>query len=192
MGRPRTFDESEILEKAANLFWEKGYANTSVQDLVNHLGINRASLYNVYPDKEALYREALVRYQKVSQQAVREVFQDHPDIRKGLETLFLGSAQVPEDQPTGCMIVNCTVERAREDPSIFTFLRKNKQAFLEVIKEYLASGVASGQLSESLDLDAVARYLYVFYNGLNVDIKLRPGKGQVHEMIRLALRVLDG
>ena len=191
MGRPRTFDESEILEKAANLFWEKGYANTSVQDLVDHLGINRASLYNVYPDKDALYREALARYQKVSQQTVREVFQEHPDIRKGLETLFISSAQLSDAQPVGCMMVNCTVERALEDDSIFHFLRRNKNAFLRVMKEYLKSGVETGQLSPTLDLEAVSRYLYVFYNGLNVDLKLKPRKDQVRQMIALALKVLD-
>jgi TetR/AcrR family transcriptional repressor of nem operon len=191
MGRPRTFDESDILEKAANLFWEKGYAGTSVQDLVDHLGISRASLYNVYADKDALYMEALSRYQKVSQQAVREVFQNHPDVRKGLETLFMGSAQVSDKHPAGCMMVNCTVERALEDEGIFSFLRKNKKAFLKVMKEYLASGVASGQLSSTLDLDAVAGYLYVFYNGLNVDLKLKPAKEKVRQMIGLALRVLE-
>lgn len=191
MGRPRTFDESEILEKAAHLFWEKGYANTSVQDLVDHLGINRASLYNVYADKDALYMEALSRYQKVSQQTVREVFQNHPDVRKGLEALFMSSAQISAGHPAGCMMVNCTVERAREDDTIFTFLRKNKRAFLQVMKDYLKSGVESGQLSGGLDPDAAARYLFVFYSGLNVDMKLKPRKAHVREMIRFALRVLD-
>ncbi len=48
MPRVKLFDESEVLNKATNLFWKKGYHATSIQDLVNHLGINRGSLYDTY------------------------------------------------------------------------------------------------------------------------------------------------
>ena len=46
MARPKKFNEEETLHKAMNLFWEKGYNGTSMQDLINGLGINRASLYD--------------------------------------------------------------------------------------------------------------------------------------------------
>jgi TetR/AcrR family transcriptional repressor of nem operon len=54
MPRVKLFDENEVLNKAMNLFWKQGYSATSIQDLVSHLGINRASLYDTYGDKEKL------------------------------------------------------------------------------------------------------------------------------------------
>lgn len=51
MPRVKKFDEKEVLEKAMELFWIQGYHATSIQDLVDHLGINRASLYDTYGER---------------------------------------------------------------------------------------------------------------------------------------------
>ena len=51
MPRVKLFDENEILKKSMELFWKKGYSATSVQDMVNHLGINRGSMYDTFGDK---------------------------------------------------------------------------------------------------------------------------------------------
>ena len=45
MARKKEFDEDALLDKAAELFWRKGYNGTSAQDLVDGLGISRSSLY---------------------------------------------------------------------------------------------------------------------------------------------------
>ena len=59
MPRTKNFDPAEVLEKAKNLFWEKGYYATSMQDLVDTLGINRASMYDTYGGKDQLFAKAL-------------------------------------------------------------------------------------------------------------------------------------
>ena len=66
MARKKNFDEVEVLDKAVNLFWEKGYNATSIQDLVEGLGINRASIYDTWGDKHQLYLSALKRYRQNS------------------------------------------------------------------------------------------------------------------------------
>ena len=58
MPRTKQFNEEEILKKAMELFWEKGFHATSIQDLVAHLGINRASLYDTFGGKEELFKKA--------------------------------------------------------------------------------------------------------------------------------------
>lgn len=66
MARPLAFDPEEKLQQAMKLFWQKGYANTSITDITDTLGINRFSLYNTFGDKDALYSAALEHYfQKV-------------------------------------------------------------------------------------------------------------------------------
>ena len=62
MARPREYDRDEVLEKAMRVFWAKGYACTSVQDLVTAMGINRGSLYAEFGDKEGLHFAALGRF----------------------------------------------------------------------------------------------------------------------------------
>ena len=62
MPRPKSFDRDEVLEQAMNLFWDFGYGATSIQDLENHLGINRVSLYREFGSKHDLFLAALDKY----------------------------------------------------------------------------------------------------------------------------------
>lgn len=62
MARPKAFDREEALQQAMQLFWEKGYASTSMQDLVDRMGIGRASLYDTFGSKQDLFHEAIALY----------------------------------------------------------------------------------------------------------------------------------
>lgn len=59
MGRPRAFDEAEVIRAAAGLFAGRAYDGVSVDDLVAHLGVHRNSLYKVFGSKRGLYLAAL-------------------------------------------------------------------------------------------------------------------------------------
>ncbi|HRV92857.1 MAG TPA: helix-turn-helix domain-containing protein, partial [Anaerolineae bacterium] len=59
MARPREFDENEVLDKAMDLFWQKGYEATSIQELLTAMGISRGSLYDAFGDKHALFLAVL-------------------------------------------------------------------------------------------------------------------------------------
>ncbi|WP_416974893.1 TetR/AcrR family transcriptional regulator [Streptomyces sp. 4F14] len=62
MGRPRAFDEDEAVHAAVDLFAERAYDGVSVDDLVNHLGVHRNSLYKTFGSKRGLYLIALRRH----------------------------------------------------------------------------------------------------------------------------------
>src|SRR5437588_10770448 len=64
MARPKTFDRTEMLDRAMELFWYRGYEATSIHDLLEHLEISRQSLYDTFGDKHALFLEALKRYEE--------------------------------------------------------------------------------------------------------------------------------
>src|SRR3546814_21123720 len=62
MARPKGFDTAAALERAMELFWQQGYAATSMEQLVAAMGISRQSLYDTYGDKHALFLAALDSY----------------------------------------------------------------------------------------------------------------------------------
>ena len=62
MGRPRGFDEDEVVGEAVGLFARRSYDGTSVDDLVTHLGVHRGSLYKTFGSKRGLYLRALRRH----------------------------------------------------------------------------------------------------------------------------------
>ena len=61
-GRPRSFDESDALKKATQVFWSKGYDGVTIDDLVAGMGVGRPSLYAVFGDKRAIFLRVLKAY----------------------------------------------------------------------------------------------------------------------------------
>ena len=59
MGRPRTFSESDVVASASAVFARRGFAATSVDDLVRATGVGRASLYGAFGSKDGLFQRCL-------------------------------------------------------------------------------------------------------------------------------------
>lgn len=62
MGRPKGFERKEVLQKAIQVFWKKGFADTSVQDLEKATGVNKSGLYSEFNDKQDLFLACLEYY----------------------------------------------------------------------------------------------------------------------------------
>ena len=90
MVRPREFDRDEVLDRAMRVFWEKGYAATSTDDLLAAMNIGRQSLYNAFGDKRRLYLEALERYQANSTSGHLGRLNGAASPLAGIEALLLG------------------------------------------------------------------------------------------------------
>jgi AcrR family transcriptional regulator len=118
-GRPRSFDEDEVLEKARTVFWNLGYAATTLDDLAAATGLNRPSLYAAFGDKHALYMRALQRTRESAAAAMRAMLAREGTLREVLDALFSAaiSAYVTGDEgQRGCFIVGTAVTQAVGDP----------------------------------------------------------------------------
>lgn len=105
MGRPRAFDEAEVVQAAAGLFARRAFDGISVDDLVAHLGVHRNSLYSVFGSKRGLYLRAL-RWSLEHQ--VRPLLEHaSPADRAGLAA-----------EPALDLLLLAAVERAPEDPEV--------------------------------------------------------------------------
>ena len=62
VGRPREFDEEQVLDAAMKAFWANGYEATSLADLVSVTGLHKGSLYQAFGDKHSLFIQTLSRY----------------------------------------------------------------------------------------------------------------------------------
>ena len=89
MPRTKLFDEEEVLKKAMCLFWKNGYYATSIQDLVDYLGVNRASLYDTYGGKKELLEKAYLHCCKTSRDAQKTFLELHDDVKVGLKNCFV-------------------------------------------------------------------------------------------------------
>lgn len=193
MPRVKLFDEKEVLAKAMNLFWKQGYSATSVQDLVSHLGINRASLYDTFGDKEQLFKKSFELYRKTNLEGLRQFFQNHPNVKEGFSKLFENAIQeaVLDKDRKGCFVVNTTTELIPNDHDLLSVLEGNRQDFEMLFYEYLKQGKDSGQLKTNQDLKSLAALFYTLYNGIRVVSKVNPEKKKLSDTINVALSLLD-
>lgn len=193
MPRAKQFDEGKVLEKAMTLFWEKGYHATSVNDLVKHLGINRASLYDTFGDKQQLFERAFNEYRAINRERIQGVFSQHSSVRSGIEALLLGSlaAETSGEQPRGCFAVNISTQVSPEDVKLIALLYENQRYFEQVFSEYLQQGVKAGEISTDKDIPTIAAYLYTLYAGTKVIAKTHPDPLSLARIVQTGLTILD-
>lgn len=193
MPRVKLFDEQEILEKAMELFWKKGYYATSIQDLVDHLGVNRASLYDTYGGKRELFYKAFQYYRTTNTQALRKFLNAYDDVREGLRNLFrmaIEESRLDKDLK-GCFVVNTTTELVPNDSSALQVLCENKSTLEQLFYDYLSSGVQKGQISEQKDLKAIVSILFTYYSGLRIITKVNIDEEELYSSVDTLLSLLD-
>lgn len=193
MPRVKQFDEELVLKKAVTLFWHKGFNGTSVNDLVEHLGINRASLYDTFGDKQQLFEKAFQQYRALRIQHLAQYFSAQPSVKAGFEALFIRSIdEILEDpQAKGCFVVNITTELGAQDDKIKEVLRENEIAIERLFADFIQKGVESGEISAEKDVASLSTFLFVLYNGLNVVGKVNNRRETLIGTIQAALKIFD-
>jgi TetR/AcrR family transcriptional repressor of nem operon len=191
MARPKAFDREQALRGALQVFWAKGYEATSMQDLVDGMGIHRQSLYDTFGDKEALYHEALDRYRAESFAPMAALLDGPLPLRRALTTLFdtiIGRLLAPQGQP--CFLAQAALERAAEDPHA---ARCVKQGFDYNLKRWEARfrrAQAEGELGSHHDPAALALAFQNALNGLQVTARSGARRADLDAIARVTLSIL--
>lgn len=194
MPRTKQFDEDQVLIRAMHLFWQKGYHDTSIQDLVEHLGINRASMYHTFGDKQRLFMRALERYRAIGLEWRWNILKEHQQSPvQALKELFLAAAGhlAGDPQCRGCFLVNSAAELLPAEGSIREYLDRTEQEELCIYSDCLERAIQLGELPPETDVPHTAAYLAGLYHGLTVVSKFRKDPEELKGMVRLGLSTLD-
>ena len=193
MPRTKQFCEEEILNKAMELFWEKGFHATSMQDLVSHLGINRASLYDTYGGKAQLFDKAFAHYRKSFGGWITQLLDGESTVRAGFKKLFEATIEeaVNDDCRKGCFVVNTTTELIPGNEKIHHVLMENKTKAEHLFIGHVQKGINSGELSSSKDAQTIGLMLFTLYNGLRVVSKIDTDREKLRKVMDSGLSVLD-
>ena len=194
MPRSKTFDKEVVLNKAMELFWEKGFHATSIQDLVTHLGINRASLYDTFGDKEKLFLSSIESYIEHNQNNIKQYLSQFENVVEGIRSLFhMGIDQALSDRNCikGCFVVNMTTELLPGKGDMEALLQANMKSFVKVISQTIKSGQAQGQVNTSINPREFAKLLFSFNNGLHVVAKLNPSKSELKAQVDSIVNLLE-
>jgi TetR/AcrR family transcriptional repressor of nem operon len=193
MARPKEFDRDEALHKAMEVFWSRGYGAASIQDLVEHMGINRQSLYDTFGDKHALYLQALDRYQEVESRKLFELMERPGSVKKAFRQLFNGviKGSLCDEGRRGCLMNNAMSELAGRCQATAEKTRRNMAAVEEAFYRALLRGKKEGELKGVREPRAVARFLYNSFQGLVLTAKSTRDRKALEDVVKVTLSVLD-
>lgn len=191
MSRAKEFDEIDVLEKAVEVFWCKGYNGTSAQDLVDRLGISRSSLYDTFGDKRSLFKKALEHYRQTAANALIEMIESSNEIEKTIENIFrVTVTEALEDKLSkGCFVVNSTVELASHDEEIRNIIIKNMDDIQNALNDAIKKGQDQGVFSKRHSSLSLSRFAFNSLSGLRVASKASVQKDAFDDIVRISLSV---
>lgn len=176
------------------LFWKKGFHATSMQDLVDHLGINRASLYDTFGGKQELFDLAFQAYIARNQAWVKSFFKNTNSVRESLKLFFYSAvdAALADKDRKGCFVVNTAAEMIPGDRSeLEQCICQNKDGFEANMRELLQIGVDQGEISKDKDLKAIASALFTLNAGLQVVGKMESDRDVLYSIVDQTLSMLN-
>jgi AcrR family transcriptional regulator len=193
-GRPRTFDPDIVLRQALDLFWERGYEGTSLNDLAQAMGIASASIYACFGSKENLFRQVMMLYGTTSGEPPRRALREQPTARAAIHEMLRATADqiTGPDTPHYCMLIMAAPTGAVENHAIREFLADLRRGMHATIRDRLARGVTDGDLTApAASLDAIARYYTTVVQGLSVQARDGADRAELEAVITCTMAAWD-
>jgi len=158
-----------------NLFWKQGFHATSMQDIVQNVGLSRSSLYESFGSKQGLFDQALGNYCRTNRAGVKALLSNEKSVKTGIRNLLESSIHctISDADKKGCFVVNSTTELVPGDDEMLKALSKNRASFEKVFFEFLQKGI------------------YTVFSGLNVIAKLEKSPKKLMAQIDQIVGLLD-
>ena len=190
MARPRTFNENEVLDRARDLFWKKGFADTSIQDLEKATGLKRTSLYAAFGSKQQLYLKTLAHYQNEAHRTVVEQFGQEVDSLESIRCLLYNSIHraLDDRERKGCFLSNAAAERGGNCPETTQYLHQNRTQLTQLFQQQLIRAKSQNKITG--DPKALAIYLFTLYSGLMNTIRTGVDRPTVLSALDTGLSVI--
>ncbi len=194
IGRPREFDRDAALEAAMLLFWRKGFAATSMNDLCDAMGVRSPSLYAAFGSKEQLYLEAMEHYVQTHGTRVWDGLAEGATARAGIENLLIAGAEnLPKSRatPGGCMATLAAVGDEWPAP-ITRVVKKSRLEMLRMLRSRLKTAVAEGELPVSTDIDSLSRFYLSVFQGMVIQAQDGATRAELRGIAAAAMAAWPG
>ncbi|WP_415899725.1 TetR/AcrR family transcriptional regulator [Neptuniibacter sp. QD48_11] len=178
-------DRAEVLDKATNLFWEKGFHATSMRNLQDHIDMRPGSIYAAFGSKEGLFKESLNHYAKTSLARLTESTKTSESplaaLKAFIKTVVLNCR---EDTPSEmCMLVKAIAELTEENGELLDEAKGLLKAVEQALTQLIEQAQAAGEVDSSKDAARLARYIQMQLIGLRVYARVSPDEDDLVAMI---------
>jgi TetR/AcrR family transcriptional repressor of nem operon len=190
--RPKLFEPDAIADAAMQVFWRRGYAGTSMQDLIDGTGLARSSLYNAFESKHGLYEHALRRYHELTVSNI-ELLSEPGPVKALVRQLMM---RIVEDElgdadQRGCLAANATLELAGQDEVVAEIVSQNFLRLEKALERALVRAQESGEIDAHNSPRAVARFVVATIQGLRVLSKGSSRQGRRQRLLDVVNVAID-
>src|SRR5271155_1286578 len=171
-GRPRSFDETEALEKATQVYWSKGYDGVTIDDLVAGMGVGRPSLYSVFGDKRTLFLRVLKDYAEKKGALAAKALLSPQTLRDSLARFlrYAVESATEEGSAPGCLAL--CVAPLVDDPEVRQFLQNAAAGAAAVVEGRFRDAISAGEIPSDFPVAVRASQLIDFARGLTMRARI--------------------
>jgi TetR/AcrR family transcriptional regulator, transcriptional repressor for nem operon len=193
MPRPPGFERDDVLQRATEVFWRRGYGATSVSDLVTATGLKPGSLYAAFGNKKGLFLEVLEQYHCDFLKSVDELLTGAPGPLRAIEMLFrdVAAKTLDDTDARGCLAVNTLLEMAHHDEDVVSNLQNGNERLRTKLKGLLDAAQAEGALNQTADTSQLSAFLLNNLWGMRVLCKSRPTAAALDGIVNGVLSALS-
>ncbi len=167
MARTKEFKEKQALEKALNLFWEKGYRNTSLKELLKEMNILNGSFYNSFGNKKNVFLKVLKEYDDYYKAEREQLFNNGKTFSENIRFFFNESIVRQEiESPKGCFLANSISKDILDDQEISQLISQRVSELEVFFKHQIELAIERGELDSSTKADELAAILLAYLHGL--------------------------
>jgi len=191
-GRPRLFDEEAVLDELTALFWQKGYSQTSMADLVDASGVHKSSLYSTFGTKEALFAKILRRYFDSRMDMMSALVDRAGPGIDGIHAFLelLRSDLVSGTSQQGCLLVNTSSELCGTAPGFEHFGVEFRKALRECLRGLISQAEREGAASNSVTGQRTDLFM-TFMLGLNLTVRGGADENEIGRVIDAMQATID-
>ncbi len=192
-GRPKIFDEQEVVDKAVNVFWTKGYETASADELLEAMGIGKGSFYLAFKGgKKELYEKSLRQYSdRFNKQFLYDISVSDDPIQL-IRNFFMALADDPKSkQMKGCYIGNALVQLSDGDADTKLIAAGLLSGMEDIFTSVIRKAQAQKKLKNKTKPEVLGKYLINLWNGVNVTRRSNPGDQYLREVLEMSLQVLN-
>ena len=183
------FDYGRAVDRATQLFWRRGYRDTSLRDLLTAMGIGEGSFYNTFKSKRLLYLECLKHYNETVSRRRLDALMGPASAKAGIRAFFqflLDEFDNPKI-PSLCMLAGSVSSEVLRERELAPTVMRDMQAFGSAFKERLEAAKKSGELPGDYDAEQAANVIMTFLMGLFRMIRVLNTRAEMEAQVEMLL-----
>lgn len=193
MARPRSFDETRVLELARERFWSSGFAGTSIDEVAAATGLGKGSLYGAFGDKRSLYLRVFDGYCADAAAATMEALSGPDDgayERLRGYVLAVASSTAADTEHLGCLLANGTAEMSNQEPTVVESARRVFDVIEDALTGCIEGAQRHGDVVAGVDARAQAKLLLAVTRGIEALGKAGRDEDALRSIAEAALATL--